>query len=398
MAYTVRIGSYYANSHPIKTIYVTGSDDYCASELVISTKANDIGTLEMAIPPQNVEYTDIEKSDKTDWYGLGSYIEVLQDQDEANPLWNGIITGITKDMFGQLRITAYDMISTLKYQMLPTRTFINEEVADLLSWLVSHNNVDEGSGDPINENYKIKFNHPFANNEKIPELKTDGKTTFDALQDLCESAGAWFTPIYEPFMRKDLYDNPLECVEIRILTEGSAGFTQRIQLGWNMLEFSSLNTTDGWLTSIAPISEDGNGNTINITSVSGDGSGYLKIDPDIIAKYGERRERVKFEGITDPYELMGYGMHYLATHAFPDFSINVSAVDMSMLGINVDEFQVGYMTKVKISPFGLETSARITEKTIDCMNPEQTKITISNYNISSMTQGISKMIRERRNG
>ena len=381
--YEVRLGSYYANSHPIMTIYFTGSEEYCATELTFTKKANEIGTLEMTIPPQNIKYNDIKDSEEQAWYGLGCYIEVLKDQDELNPLWNGIVTGIEKDMFGQLHITAYDMLYVTQFQVLPTQVFQNQSYQYIYQWLELNNNRDAGNGQIINSNFMIEFNTPYPATENFPELNTEDKTTFEALQDLAEE-NAVFYSVYQPFMSTP-------CVKIYVRTDGSASFnTQKIELGSNMLDYSSLNSTDGWLTSIAPVSEDANGNVITIQSVTQDGSGYLKLSDEIIKKYGERRAKVKFEGITNPNELMGYGQHYLITHALPSFTIDASAFDLGLVNLET-EFEVGLLTRIVIKPFGLSTNAMCTEKTTDCMNPEQTKLTLSNVIISTLTQKISRL-------
>ena len=391
--YQVRIGSY-VHLGSMATIYVTGSDDYCATELTFTTKANDIGTLSMTIPPQNINYELIQKNaDPADWYGLGCYIEVLQDQDEANPLWNGIITGFEKDMFGQLHIIAYDMLYVTKFQVLPTRLWQNQKYIDLYSWLVSHNNYDEGSQTYFNPNYIIAIDTTYSVQEYFPELNTENMTTFDAIQKLSEDRSVFY-PVYRSYEAITLGQ---PCVVIYVRTEGSAEFnTQSIELGGNLLDYMSTNTTDDWLTSIAPISEDANGNIITITSVTSDGSGYLKMPSDVIARYGERRQRIKFENVTDPAELMGYGNHYLIINALPELSIDASAFDKHMINGSIEEFKVGRKTDIHLYSLGVSLKAMTNEKTVDCMNPENTKISFSNVIIPTMTQKLSAIQKEQR--
>ena len=125
---------------------------------------------------------------------------------------------------------------------------------------------------------------------------------------------------------------------------------------------------------------DGEGNTTeetteerrDISSVNG-GRIYID-DTEAKAKYGIRVGMVEFDDITKPAEIKAAGEKWLRENNRVRVSYKIGVLDLSLLGIDLDDLDVGNTHRVENSLLNMDEYARIIKKTVDI--PDDVKSTV----------------------
>ena len=128
-------------------------------------------------------------------------------------------------------------------------------------------------------------------------------------------------------------------------------------------------------------------NRLTIESVNG-GIRYID-DEESIAKYGIIQGQVIYDDVTDAKNLFAKGQKYLLNQRIL-ISNKVNALDLSLIGIDIDSFEVGNYYPLKHEILGIDDTVRIVEKSISIDSPHTSTITlgdlekdIKKYNIQA---------------
>lgn len=114
--------------------------------------------------------------------------------------------------------------------------------------------------------------------------------------------------------------------------------------------------------------------TIDITSVNG-GKNYIE-DAVAVQKYGRIYGYQKFEDVTKPEQLLTKAKAYLQEAASLPETIEISAVDLSLIDASVEQFRLGYWTTVSSAPHGIEKQFMLSQREINLIDPRQSVITL----------------------
>ncbi|VPU98673.1 prophage Lp1 protein 52, endolysin [Streptococcus pneumoniae] len=113
---------------------------------------------------------------------------------------------------------------------------------------------------------------------------------------------------------------------------------------------------------------------ITISSVN-NGKDYLD-RADLISEYGIRMETVVFDEIEDPVKLKKAGEEQLASQKAVSYQYNVSAVNLSHINPNFDEFEEGDTYPVINPVMNIDERLRVVARQIDLLNVERSSLTI----------------------
>lgn len=113
---------------------------------------------------------------------------------------------------------------------------------------------------------------------------------------------------------------------------------------------------------------------ISIGSVNG-GKDYLDRS-DLISEYGIKMETVVFDEIEDPLKLKKAGEEQLASQKAVSYQYNVSAVNLSHINPNFDEFEEGDTYPVINPVMNIDERLRVVARQIDLLNVERSNLTI----------------------
>lgn len=113
---------------------------------------------------------------------------------------------------------------------------------------------------------------------------------------------------------------------------------------------------------------------VSIASVN-DGKDYIDRS-DLIAEYGIKMETATFDDIEEPVALKQAGERQLATQKAIAYQYSVSAVNLSHINPNFDEFEEGNTYRVINPVMFIDERLRVVARQIDLVSVEQSNLTI----------------------
>ena len=163
-----------------------------------------------------------------------------------------------------------------------------------------------------------------------------------------------------------------------------------IELSRNMKSIAKEKDPSEYITRLIPLgcklteekeTEDENGNTtvqvveteerLDITSVN-DGKNYID-DTDAIEQYGLHIGYKEFDDVTQANNLLSKGEAWLRENNRVKIKYAIKALDLSLLDMDIDDFDVGNYYPVKNPLLGISDITRVIKKTINvCEEIEST--------------------------
>ena len=146
--------------------------------------------------------------------------------------------------------------------------------------------------------------------------------------------------------------------------------TTTIELSKNMQSITKENDATHYISRLIPLGakikdEEGNETEerLDITSVN-DGKNYIE-SQEAINAYGIRYETVLFDDVTTASNLLSKGRAYLAENNKVQVKYTVTALDLSLLGIDISTLDVCNYHPIINPLLGINDVARIIKKNID---------------------------------
>lgn len=113
---------------------------------------------------------------------------------------------------------------------------------------------------------------------------------------------------------------------------------------------------------------------VTIESVN-DGQDFIQ-DYDAVALRGVISRPVYWDDVTEPANLLAKAQQYLAEHRLVVTTLELSAVDLSVLDQNIDTFQAGDTIRVRSKPHGVDDDFLLFERDYDLLDPASDTITL----------------------
>ena len=192
------------------------------------------------------------------------------------------------------------------------------------------------------------------------------------------------------------YENDIRYLDY--LTEIGKVCTTEIRLAKNLQDIEQNIDVNGYCNRLVVLGaklkvEDDEGNEVDtenrltIESVN-NGVRYID-DEESISKFGIIQGQVIYDDVTDAKNLFAKGQKYLLNQRLI-ISNKVNALDLSLIGIDIDSFEVGNYYPLKHEILGIDDTVRIVEKSISIDSPHTSTITlgdlekdIKKYNIQA---------------
>lgn len=163
------------------------------------------------------------------------------------------------------------------------------------------------------------------------------------------------------------------------LAEIGARRTTKIALSRNMKSIRKENDPSAYISRLIPLGAkltDAEGNEteerLDITSVN-NGLDYIE-DVDAKNTYGIRVDYAYFDDVTTPSILKSKGEAALRENNRVKIKYSITTLDLSLLGLDIDDFEVCDYYPIVNALLGIDDIARIVKKTIDVC--DETKSTI----------------------
>ena len=313
---------------------------------VINKQVNCADSFTFTIYPDNVGYSDIEI--------MTTWLSVLKDGDVV---FHGRVLSEKTGWNNEKEITCEGDLAILNDSILRPYSF-SGTLSDYMTMLINQHNSQVGADKQI----VIKtVDNPTT---QIIRRTADYKPTLQELfEKIVDYFGGYLVIDIENGVRKISY-----------VTDSASGTNQTLEIGKNIIDFNRTIAAEALATAIIPLgaTSEETGQRLTIKTVN-DGSDFLA-SPDAATK-GLIYAVYTFDGITDPAELKAKGQAVLEdlTRIVP--RIELSAVDLSSAGYDIDA--IGFFQYVTVQDNAHTVSGQylITERTYNISAPEQDKVT-----------------------
>ena len=354
------------------TLYHPNSVDYNIISGVIHEKLNDSGYMELTIPYSNPAYESIvERKSK---------IIVFKDNVE---LWYGEVRDVSKDFSKNKSLYIVGEASFLNDTVQPQRKLTGTKFQVLQEMLNYHNSMIE-----TEKHFQIGAIGKGATDHI--EVVTDWEHTLDAIRThLCG--------VEEYFRIRHV--NGVRYLDIMPLETYGKYSEQEIRFGENLLDYAEESTGADIATTCIPLGAkleeegiEGYQNYLTCESVNG-GKNYVEL-PSAISRLGHITKVVKFEDVTDPNVLLTKAVNYLKTAQYATLTLNLTAIDLSILRSDIDNYAVGDYVPAICEPLGMNALFPVRERMTDIVNIENNTIKIGASGTKTVTQQSAESIKE----
>jgi phage minor structural protein len=165
------------------------------------------------------------------------------------------------------------------------------------------------------------------------------------------------------------------------LEKRGATLSTEIALSRNMKAITREDDPTAYISRLIPLGaklKDSEGNDteerLDITSVNG-GVDYIESE-EALQRFGIRYGTVIFEDVTTASNLLSKAKTYLAENNKVQIKYSISALDLSLLGLDINDFDVCNYYPIKNALLGIDDIARIIKKTVDVVNESQSSFEV----------------------
>ncbi len=169
---------------------------------------------------------------------------------------------------------------------------------------------------------------------------------------------------------------------------------QILQFGSNIIDFSEHISADSIVTRIIPIGaevydEDGNdlGYKVSISSAN-NGLDYIE-NKNAIETFGSITRMIEFEDGTTPETLLKLAEAYLQESIKKAITLELTAIDLSVIDVNKDDIIVGNSYRVICEPFDIDDYFVCSKAEVDILSPDNSRFTFG-IDKTSFTELVSK--------
>lgn len=154
--------------------------------------------------------------------------------------------------------------------------------------------------------------------------------------------------------------------------------TQKVAYGKNLVSVNKIRKYSEIYTVLIPLGAENEetGKRLTVESVN-DGSIYV-INEEARMQYGWRECVVKFDDVTLPENLLKKAQALSDSYASIVKTLEITAVDLSIFGMNTDCFYLGDMIQVESQVHDIDTTMLLSKMTLWALNPESERLNLGN--------------------
>lgn len=328
------------------------NDGYIVYDATVTKELNKVDTLVFTIPVTGNGYDSISK--------LTSVITVWDDDEK---IFHGRCTDITEDFYKSRKFNCEGCLGYLNDSVLRPYSLINYTPGFIFRYYIEQHNkrVNASKQFVVGDTITMPDDHIVRESSQYPE-------TLDELEDkLIENYGGYVIPRY---VGNRIY------LDYKSVSGGTN--TQVIQFGKNLLKLEQYMDASKVKTVIVPLGStvEGTDRRLTIESVNG-GKDYLESATGI-ALFGNIEICEVWEDITDAENLKTAGLARLSNLISESVTLTLSAIDLSLLDVEVDKLRLGEYNRVLSVPHNLNDFFQCSRMVINLGNPEQNQYTFGN--------------------
>jgi len=353
-----------------KLIYFPDDEQHVIINARLSQALNDSGEFEMEVPVSNPLYGDI--------LPRRSMLQVVRDGKE---IFYGEVRETEETLDFTKRVYAVGELAFLFDSIQPQGRYQNNTVRQFFETLI-HQHNSQVEKKKCFEAGVVTVTDP---NDSLYRY-TNYEDTLTALRDkLCERLDGYLR------VRKENGKRYLDLVRLEDYGRTS---DQKIEFGENLLEYAANMNGNSIATAVIPL-----GARLDTSEVEGldayatikpvnNGKDYV-FSQAAVDRFGWIRRVVHFDDVTIPGNLKRKGEEWLASNQFEELTLQLNALDMSILDSDIDGLELGDMIHAVAEPFGMSTVFPLQAKVTYLQEHDKNYITLSNTQKKSYTQQVS---------
>lgn len=328
---------------------------------------NDSGTFEFDITSDSAFYDRISSR--------VTMVQVVKDDKE---LFYGEVRDISRDLYNVKHVYCVGELAFLFDSIQPQAVYHDLSPRQMLeTWLNEHNSQVEAK-----KQYQTGIVTVHDSNDSIYRM-TNRENTLDAIRDkLCDKLGGYLK------IRKV---DGVRYLDWLTLEDYGKICEQPIQFGRNLLDYSEDTTADDLYTKIIPLGArlddspvEGLEAYVDITTVN-DGKDYLYI-PEAVERYGWVPVVVHWDDVTLPENLKTKGEAWLRDNQYETMTLELNAVDLSVLSSKFDTFELGDSVHALAAPYGMDRYFPVQKLDIYLQEPDRNILVLGNVLRKSYTE------------
>ena len=334
------------------------NDGYIAYNATVKKELNRVDSCEFTIPTTGVGYDLIRK-----------HTSVITVYNNDEKIFHGRCLNYSKDFYNQRKFYCEGELGYLNDSILRPYAFSAEmggspdTPGNIFRYYIEQHNL------------RVDANKRFVvgdistmQSENIVRESSQYPTTLTELQEkLLENYGGYVIPRY---VGDSIY------LDYKSVSGTDNG--QVIQFGENLLDLEEFVDAGDVRTVLIPIggTVEGTNEALTIESVN-DGLDYLE-STTAIALFGRIEECENWSDIHSANLLKSAGQAKLNTLINEAITLNLSAIDLSMLDVDADRIRVGQYNRVLSVPHGIDDYFQCSRMVLNLSDPKRNEYTFGN--------------------
>lgn len=357
-----------------QTLYYPGDKEAVLTDPTLNLQTGYAGTFEFTVPPINPQYDNIKNR--------SSMVSVFRDTKE---IFYGEVRKQPKvDRYKNKNVYCAGAMSFLSDSIQPQAEYHDMTPIQMLETFLDIHNSQVEDRKKI---YLGKVSITDANDSLY--RYTNFETTLKAIREkLVERLGGYLRLRHE---------NDRLYLDWITLEEYGKYCSQPIEFGLNMLDYSLSRTAENIVTALIPLGARLEGESeiealekyVDITSVNG-GSNYI-YNQSAVENFGWVWTTNTWQDVTEPSNLLRKGKEWLEDNQFEDLTLELTAVDLSMMDSDYDAFEIGDRIQCRAKPYGMNRAFPVMEMQIPLQKPDGATLTLGENRKLTYTEQQSRI-------
>lgn len=324
---------------------------YKAMSIDLTEQVNTTNTLVFTLPPFNPNYDKPQK--------MTSVIELYRND---ALVFEGRVLYTDDDILGNRTFTCEGSLAYFLDSIVRPNTTQDTTIRDYLQGLLNQHNAQ------VEEQKRFTLGIVNVTNttDNVYRIDNDYSNTLTVMQEkLVNRLGGYLR------VRKENNVRYLDYLE-----EYGTTSNQTIEFQKNILDLSQRISAENVITALIPlgVKNEETGLPLTIESVNG-GKDYL-VNETAVSLFGYIYGKNEWEDVTLPENLKTKGEAFLQENIKASWSIEVNAVDLSMLDVSIDTLDLGMSVPVISVPHKLDENFTIKKKETKYLQPQDSEITL----------------------
>lgn len=334
-----------------QTLFDSTTDEYKATAIDLTEQVNTSNTLEFTLPPFNPSYSLPQN--------MTSLIELYRNDVLA---FEGRVLYSQDDILGNRTFTCEGSLAFLLDSVVRPNTTQNTTILEYFTYLINQHNAQ------VEEQKQFQVGIVTVTNstDNVYRIDNDYANTLTVIQEkLVNRLGGYLR------VRKV---NGVRYIDY--LEEYGTTSTQTIEFQKNILDLSQRISSENVITALIPLGAKDETTELPLTIASvNDGKDYI-VDETAVSLFGYIYGTNTWDDVTVPANLLTKGQEFLQQNIANSVSIEVDAVDLSMLNVDINVLELGMSVPVISQPHKLNANFVIKKKETQFLKPEDSSITL----------------------